>query len=116
MVLRVLTVQPYTGVSAIPRLLGLSLGSIPCHSGQIRGFDPVALELGEVVVAREPGDVAPQLYGVVIRRQLADHRPEYRRPVAAVEDHCWDPEASRPCDQSVVLLEDGIPCARIREG
>ena len=63
------------------RLTGLSLGSIPGHGGQIGGLDAVALELGEVVVARQPRNVSPQVDRVLIRRQLADHGPKMAGPL-----------------------------------
>ena len=91
------------------RSIGLLLGSIPGHGGQIRGLDPVALELGEVVVAGQPRNVSPQVDRVLVRRQLADHGPEDGRPGTAVEDDRRYSEAARPLDQCVVLVEDGLP-------
>ena len=57
--------------------------------------------------------MSPQLHRLFIGRQLADHRSEDGRPTTSIKNDGRYPEASRPFDQSIVLLKNGLPGRRL---
>ena len=74
---------------------------------------PVSLELGDVRIARHPGEVPPQINRSIIVRDVADDGPEHLRSIAAVEDDRRHAERLVHGDGLVVLALHRIPRRRV---
>ena len=74
---------------------------------------PLPLQLADVGVARQPGEMLPQIHRGVIVRNLADDRSEHLRTFTAVEHDRRHAERLVHRNRLVVLALHGVPCRRV---
>src|SRR5438105_644498 len=89
---------------------------VPLHHGQLGDVGALALQLGEVSVAGEPGRVPPQLDGVLVGRHFGDDGAEDGGTGTAIEHDRRHPELANALDHGPRLGDDLVPCGRVREG
>src|SRR5262245_34452996 len=69
-----------------------------------RGLSAAALVLEEVITGCQPGDMIPQLPGVLPGRYRSDDRP--KEPTPTIDRQRWHAKGLQPLDPVLVLSED----------